>query len=226
MIEAVTWTADGMRLIDQRQLPHREDYLHIDTVDGLVDAVSTLAVRGAPALGAAGGLGVVVALRQAAREGWDQEHLRGQISRIRDARPTAVNLAWGVDRVTAAAFGGTGHAGSARHTRATTTEPPTPDPQPAAAPPVALDPEVALAEALAIIEEDRAANRALSRHGADWILQHTGQPGRVRVLTHCNTGALATTGWGTAYGIIHQLHDQDRLGLVYADETRPLLQGA
>jgi methylthioribose-1-phosphate isomerase len=76
-----------------------------------------------------------------------------------------------------------------------------------------------------LVAEDGEANRALGRLGADWILERTGLD-RVRVVTHCNTGALATSAWGTAYGIIHELHDREQLGLVYADETRPLLQGA
>ncbi|MCL2464871.1 MAG: S-methyl-5-thioribose-1-phosphate isomerase, partial [Micrococcales bacterium] len=82
-----------------------------------------------------------------------------------------------------------------------------------------------LAEAERIIAEDGAANRRLARLGADWIAAATGMD-LIRVVTHCNTGALATTGWGTGYGIIHELHRRKRLGLVYADETRPLLQGA
>jgi len=84
---------------------------------------------------------------------------------------------------------------------------------------------VVLGLALQVLADDEAANRQLSRRGADWILAHVAKD-QVRVITHCNTGALATSGWGTAYGIIHELHERGRLGLVYADETRPLLQGA
>jgi len=195
MVLAVEWLDEPrptVRLIDQTRLPDAEVYLDITTVDDLVDAIATLAVRGAPALGAVGGLGVVVAMNQAEADGWDDGKLAAQVDRIRNARPTAVNLAWGVDRVRPAMAGG---------------------------------PAAVLAEALAIMAEDADANRALSRLGADWILAHTGKD-RVRVVTHCNTGALATTAWGTAYGIIHELYDRARLGLVYADETRPLLQGA
>jgi methylthioribose-1-phosphate isomerase len=76
-----------------------------------------------------------------------------------------------------------------------------------------------------VVADDEAANRQLSVYGADWILAHVDKE-QVRVVTHCNTGALATSAWGTAYGIIHELHQRGRLGLVYADETRPLLQGA
>lgn len=181
-----------LRLLDQTLLPHAEVWLDVRTVAALVDAIGRLAVRGAPLLGACGAFGVALAVAQADREGWDAARTASEIDRVRDARPTAVNLAWGVDRV-----------------RPLVTE--------------GLAAVVGAARALA--SEDEAANRALSRLGADWILARVDRP-RIRVVTHCNSGALATTGWGTAYGIIHELHDRGRLDLVFADETRPLLQGA
>lgn len=194
-IRAIEWRDEPVphiRLLDQTALPARETYLQITTVDDLVDAIRTLAVRGAPALGAAGALGVVVALDQAAHEGWTESQLGAQIDRIRDARPTAVNLAWGVDRVR---------------------------------PLTARGRDAVLADARRLVAEDEAANRELSRLGADWLGHRIGRD-RLRIGTHCNTGALATTAWGTAYGIIHELHTRGALELVYADETRPLLQGA
>lgn len=195
MVLAVEWRDDErpcIRLIDQTVLPDQERYLDISTVDALVTAISTLAVRGAPALGAAGALGVVIAMHEAEANNWDRNRLAAEVDRIRDARPTAVNLAWGVDQVRPAMDQGTAEV---------------------------------LRLALALVDADGAANRELSRLGADWILARTGAD-RVRVITHCNTGALATTSWGTAYGIIHELFDRGRLDMVYADETRPLLQGA
>ncbi len=195
MVMAVEWRDDprpAVRLIDQTRIPHDEIYLEVTTVDALVAAIASLAVRGAPALGAVGAFGVAVAMLQATGEGWDDQKLAAQVDRIRDARPTAVNLAWGVDRVR---------------------------------PLITRGVAAVLAEANRLVAEDSAANRELSRLGADWILARTDKE-KVRVITHCNTGALATTAWGTAYGIIHELHDRGRLGLVYADETRPLLQGA
>lgn len=195
MVLAVQWR-DGkqpcLRLIDQRELPSQERYLEVRTVEELVEAVRTLAVRGAPALGAVGALGVVVAMNEAAENGWDDSRLHAEIDRIRDARPTAVNLAWGVAKVRPAMNSGV---------------------------------EAVLRGALQIVAEDEAANRELSRRGADWILARTGCD-RARVITHCNTGALATTAWGTAYGIIHELFDRGALEMVYSNETRPLLQGA
>lgn len=195
MVLAVEWVESPqprIRLLDQTALPTQETHLDITTVDGLVAAIQSLAVRGAPALGAAGALGVVVAMHQADREGWDDTRLQTEVDRIRLARPTAVNLAWGVDQVRGA---------------------------------MAQGAEQVLTLARGVVTDDETANRELSRRGADWILERTGLE-RVRVVTHCNTGALATSAWGTAYGIIHELHDRDQLGLVYADETRPLLQGS
>jgi S-methyl-5-thioribose-1-phosphate isomerase len=106
---------------------------------------------------------------------------------LKAARPTAVNLAWGVDRVLAR-------------------------------------PDALLAEALAVLEEDVRVNRALSRRGADWLLERVDRP--VEVQTHCNAGALACVEWGTALGVVQALHERGALGHVYVDETRPLLQGA
>ncbi|TVR34581.1 MAG: S-methyl-5-thioribose-1-phosphate isomerase [Nitriliruptor sp.] len=191
-LRAIVWDGGRVRLIDQTRLPGELVLLDIDDVDTMVDAIARLAVRGAPALGAAGALGVVLALQQAERENWDVATRDAAIGRIRTARPTAVNLAWGVDRVL-------------QH--------------------VPLGRDAVLADALALIHEDEQANRAIGRSGADWIQQRF--PGRpIRVLTHCNTGMLATTAWGTALGIVRELAARDAIDLVYVDETRPLLQGS
>ncbi len=179
-------------LLDQTRLPAEHAVLICADVDALVDAVQRLVVRGAPALGVAGAYGVALALVQARREGWPGERLDEEVRRIRDARPTAVNLARGVDRAAAKIPDGL---------------------------------EAVLAEARRIAAEDEAANRALSRLGADWILERVDHR-PVRVLTHCNAGALATAAWGTALGVVRELHQRGVLGRVYVDETRPLLQGS
>src|SRR5699024_4082415 len=104
VVRAIEWaegSPPGIRILDQTLLPGREQSIVLQDVDALVEAIQSLAVRGAPALGAAGGLGVVLALVQGAREKWSEEELLRQIERVRSARPTAVNLAWGVDRVEA-----------------------------------------------------------------------------------------------------------------------------
>jgi methylthioribose-1-phosphate isomerase len=191
-IRAVRWNDDALVLIDQTQLPSTETYVSCVQVDQIVDAIVRLVVRGAPALGAVGGYGVAVAMFQGEREGWDTARLDAEIDRIRDARPTAVNLAWGVDRVR---------------------------------PFVAHGVAAVVAEAHRIAEEDEAANRELSRKGADWILANvSARP--LRILTHCNTGSLATTAWGPALGIIRELNVRGEVEQVFADETRPLLQGS
>lgn len=194
-VRTVEWLDEpvpAVRLLDQTRLPVEEVYLDAADVDTLVDAIVRLAVRGAPALGAVGALGVAVALAQCAREGWDDARLRHEITRLREARPTAVNLAWAVDRVLAFLPAG---------------------------------PDAVLAEARRVFDEDEAANRALSAKGADWLLRRcSDRP--LRVLTHCNTGTLATTAWGTALGIVRELHARGRIEVVHVDETRPLLQGS
>ncbi len=196
---ALEWDAaagrDGrgaLRILDQTLLPTVTEHLVVEDVDTLVDAIVRLAVRGAPALGVTGALGVVVAMDQAADEGWDEERLQREVDRVRDARPTAVNLAWGVDAVR---------------------------------PLVPQGRAAVLEAALRVAREDEAANRELSRLAADWLLERTGKE-RLRVLTHCNAGVLATSAWGTALGVVRELDARGLVDFVYADETRPLLQGA
>lgn len=196
---AIEWDDAGgrdgrgaVRLLDQTLLPGTTRFRSIDRTDDLVTAIGELAVRGAPALGVAGALGVVVAMDEGAREGWDETTVQAAVDRVRHARPTAVNLAWGVDQVR---------------------------------PSMGRGRDAVLEAARRLATEDEAANRELSRLGADWLLARIDRP-RLRVLTHCNTGSLATSAWGTALGVIRELHARDRLEVVYVDETRPLLQGS
>jgi methylthioribose-1-phosphate isomerase len=189
---SIDWADDHIVLLDQTRLPHEERHLRITTVDELIDAISRLAVRGAPALGAAGALGVLVAVQEARRSDSDDASLRDAIARLRAARPTAVNLARGVDRVLARLPDGDAAVRD---------------------------------EALRVLAEDGAANRAISESGSQLLLGLVDAE-RVRVYTHCNTGALATVEWGTALGIVRSLLAVGRLGMVYVGETRPLLQGS
>jgi methylthioribose-1-phosphate isomerase len=191
-VRTIDWVDDHVVLLDQTLLPREERQLRITTVDELVDAIRRLAVRGAPALGAAGALGVLLAVQQAGRSGWNQTALQEAVARLRAARPTAVNLARGVDRV------------------------------------IARLPEGADAvkdEALRVLAEDGAVNRAIASSGAQYLLGLISTD-RLRLYTHCNAGALATVEWGTALGVVHALLTLDRLGMVYVGETRPLLQGS
>jgi S-methyl-5-thioribose-1-phosphate isomerase len=192
-VRSIDWRDGRVVIIDQTALPDELRLVELTTVDDVVDAIRRLAVRGAPALGAAGALGVAVAVRQAAGEGWDAAILREAIDRLRSARPTAVNLARGVDRAWARAP----HGSSAVE-----------------------------AEAVAVLDEDAAVNRALGERGADLLVTEIAAPGGLNLHTHCNAGSLATVEWGTALGIVRSLHDRGRLGRVYASETRPLLQGS
>lgn len=188
-MRTIDWQEGAILAIDQTALPTAVQIMRIRTVDELIDAIKRLAIRGAPALGAAGALGVALAARTRTDS---PEDVRGQAALLRSARPTAVNLAWGVDRVLAR---------------------------------LAEGPDAVLTEALAVLDDDVRSNRAVALRGADWLTDHLGT-GRMNVQTHCNAGALACVEWGTALGIVRALHESGRLGHVYVDETRPLLQGA
>lgn len=181
-MRCIDWADGAVRLIDQTALPAEERWLEITDPDELVDAIRRLAVRGAPALGAAGAFGVALAAQRG-------DDVPGAAGRLRTARPTAVNLGRGVDRALARLADG---------------------------------PDAVLGEARAILDEEAKACRAIGERGAD-LLQGD-RP--LRLLTHCNTGWLAAVEWGTALGIVTVLHERGQLELVYADETRPLLQGA
>ena len=190
--DVLAWRDGHIEALDQTALPHQVRTLRIGTVDELVRAITSLAIRGAPVLGAAGALGVALAVRQGSGEGWDDRRLAAEIARIAAARPTAVNLSREV-AVVAARIG----EGSA----------------------------AVQAAALAVLESTAATSLQISARGAEYLLQACGA-GPLRVHTHCNTGALACLGWGTALGVIRALHVAGALSHVIVDETRPLLQGA
>ena len=193
-VRTIDWVDGAVVILDQTALPHEVRSLTLTDVDGLADAIRRLAVRGAPALGAAGALGVLLALRQARAEDWDDAGLATALERLRRARPTAVNLAWGVDRVTDRLPQGE---------------------------------EAVMAEALAVLEEDVAVNRAMGQRGADLVEALCGgRPAGLRLHTHCNAGGLAAVEVGTALEVVRALHARGRVERVYADETRPLLQGS
>jgi S-methyl-5-thioribose-1-phosphate isomerase len=180
----VSWRRGRVRLIDQRELPQRLRFLECSTVPELVGAIGSLAVRGAPALGAAGAYGVALAARVRLRP----SQVRADAARLRAARPTAVNLSHGVDHALAAyEVKGAG---------------------------------AALAAARAYAAADVAVNRAIGAHGAALVAEGG------RVLTHCNAGALACVGYGTAIGVIRAAAEQGKAPRVWVDETRPVLQGA
>ncbi|HEX8943366.1 MAG TPA: S-methyl-5-thioribose-1-phosphate isomerase [Gemmatimonadaceae bacterium] len=196
LIEPVAWSADGagVRILDQRQLPARETYWDLRSIDEVCDAIRSLAVRGAPAIGIAGAMGLTLALDGGEP---DREHAQSRIAaaadRVRATRPTAVNLGWAVDRMLSVAMSG-------REL-------------------VSLRDELRR-EATRILAEDRDMCRRIGEHGAALI------PDGARVLTHCNAGALATGGLGTALAAIYVAVEQGKRVEVFVDETRPLLQGS
>ena len=197
-IQSVRWSPEGaaVRIIDQRELPERLVERDLRTVDEVCEALSTLAVRGAPAIGVAAAMGLAVALAQYAGDPPPRFAVRldAAAARIRATRPTAVNLPWAMERM------------RRRGTEAG------PDPRAMI--------RALLAEADAILEEDRAMCQKIGEHGLPLL------PDGVRVLTHCNAGALATAGIGTALAPIYLAHEAGRRIEVFVDETRPLLQGS
>ncbi|OHE90110.1 MAG: S-methyl-5-thioribose-1-phosphate isomerase [Lysobacterales bacterium RIFOXYA1_FULL_68_6] len=192
-IRPIRWTGNALELLDQRKLPFVVEYLSCTTSDQVAAAIHDLAVRGAPAIGIAAAWGVVLASREvmAATPAEAADRLEPALERLNAARPTAVNLGWALARMRAALkTAGSDWRG------------------------------VLVLEALAIAEEDLAANRHMGELGAALIPVGSG------VLTHCNTGSLATAGFGTALGVIRAGVAQGRIGKVYAGETRPWQQGA
>ncbi|WP_406287243.1 S-methyl-5-thioribose-1-phosphate isomerase [Streptomyces sp. NBC_00209] len=182
-------------LLDQRRLPAEETELVCTDVPALVDAIRTLAVRGAPLLGIAGAYGVALA----AVRGYDVAEATGLLER---ARPTAVNLGYGVRRA-AAAYGAALDKGAGQERAGA----------------------AALAEARALHREDAEASVRMAGHGLA-LLDELVPGGGHRLLTHCNTGALVSGGEGTAFAVALGAHREGRLRRLWVDETRPLLQGA
>jgi methylthioribose-1-phosphate isomerase len=177
-LSAVAFDGEALTYVDQRLIPHAVERKRARTVDDIEAAIKTLAVRGAPAIGVFGAYGVAM-LRDLID---DDEAFAAAARRVRNARPTAVNLAWAVDRVLAAAD--------------------------------------MRSEAQAIHREQLAVDAAIADAGLELISKNA------RILTHCNTGPIATAGGGTALGIIIAAQRAGKAPHVFVDETRPLLQGA
>ena len=189
----------GVRLIDQRKLPSETVYFECSSVDEVAEAIRTMVVRGAPAIGVAAAFGMALAATSAAPELAESfaRRLDHAARILLAARPTAVNLAWAVGRMRSAA----------ERARA-----------------AGLDPraiaELLEVEARRIRDEDLEACRAMGRWGATLV------PERATILTHCNAGGLATAGYGTALGVVRAAVEAGKKVRVFADETRPFLQGS
>jgi methylthioribose-1-phosphate isomerase len=194
----VEWIGDlpgHVRLIDQTLLPTQVQYRDCRTVEEVWEAIRVLRVRGAPAIGVAAAMGVVVGIQAHSDRATYSQRLKEVADYLRTSRPTAVNLFWAIERLERTVNEATSR-GAAGMTR------------------------LLLDEALAIEREDRAMCRAIGHFGAELV-----QPGN-GILTHCNAGGLATAEYGTALAVMYTAAEQGKKFQVFADETRPLLQGA
>ena len=196
MFETIAWTDAGVVMLDQRRLPGEEIYLTCTSPEQVAEAIRGMAIRGAPAIGVAAGMGLALGAIRIAEEGTDFDARFAALCDLFAAtRPTAVNLFWAIERMKAAA-------------RAL-----------AGAPPASIAARL-VEEAARIKDEDLASCRAIGAHGAALV------PDGACILTHCNAGALATAGYGTALGVVRAAKEQGKTIRVLADETRPFLQGA
>ncbi|MGC3872322.1 S-methyl-5-thioribose-1-phosphate isomerase [Halomonas sp. GXIMD04776] len=194
-IDPIRWCDDALELLDQRVLPERYEWLRVRDADETAQAITSMVVRGAPAIGIAAAYGMVLAAQRSPESDWPT-HLEAAIQRLADSRPTAVNLFWALSRMRAVLE---------RHRH---------EPQ---APGAAL-----LRVARDIHAQDKTDNLTLGRLGSELIARD----GQCSVMTHCNTGALATGGYGTALGVIRAAWAQGLITRVHVNETRPWLQGA
>jgi methylthioribose-1-phosphate isomerase len=197
MVETIEWNGSEVVMIDQRLLPAKEVYNSYSDYLGVAEAIRSMVIRGAPAIGVAAAMGIAVGVKNSGALNLDDLDARFQeiCSVIAGTRPTAVNLFWAVERMKSV------------YSRNRS-----------------LGPEgirdALIRESVQMKEEDIRANRAMGRYGQELI------PDTVRILTHCNAGALATAGYGTALGVIRAAVEAGKKVQVFVDETRPFLQGA
>jgi methylthioribose-1-phosphate isomerase len=199
MLPTIEWKDDAVVMIDQRKLPASEVYLTCKTANEVAKAIKTMVIRGAPAIGVAAAMGIAVGMTRSRATGTKQftTEFQKTCELMAGTRPTAVNLFWAIERMKKA-FAATAQDGQS----------------------VDEIKRRLVAEARAIHDEDVQSCRAMGAHGATLV------PSSARILTHCNAGALATAGYGTALGVIRAAAEQGKTITVLADETRPFLQGA
>jgi methylthioribose-1-phosphate isomerase len=199
MLPTIDWQDDMIVMVDQRKLPGQEVYVRCRTAQEVARSIRTMVIRGAPAIGVAAAMGIALAARRSTATGTKQFAVDFQktCDMMAATRPTAVNLFWAIDRMKKA-FANGAQAGESPGELAARLE----------------------REARAIHDEDVANCRAMGSFGAHVV------PDGARVLTHCNAGALATAGYGSALGVIRAAVEQGKKIAVFADETRPFLQGA
>ncbi len=204
VFETLRWVGgiDGyLELIDQRRLPAQFEMLKCETIQQLYDAIKTLAVRGAPAIGVAAAFGICLAMQETGEGDLSEAlwHVKKSAEYLATARPTAVNLFWALDRMKGRATRFIAENSDADLTAFR---------------------EALLREASAICDEDKQMCKRIGENGEKLIEAGSG------ILTHCNAGALATAGQGTALSLLYEAHEKGKKFKVYVDETRPLLQGA
>ena len=199
MLPTIEWTDAGVVMIDQRKLPASEVYVTCRTGQEVAKAITSMVIRGAPAIGVAAAMGLALGMRRCRASGTKQYATEFQklCDLLAATRPTAVNLFWAIERMKRA-FAEAVQSGKAVGEITALLE----------------------AEALRIHDEDVESCRAMGAHGAALV------PDSARILTHCNAGALATAGYGTALGVVRAAAEQGKRVAVMADETRPFLQGA
>jgi methylthioribose-1-phosphate isomerase len=199
MLPTIDIQDDVLVMVDQRKLPAQEIYVRCRTAPEVAKAIRTMVIRGAPAIGVAAAYGIALGMKRSTAKGTNQFAVEFQkiCDLMAGTRPTAVNLFWAIDRLKAA-FAAGAQAGESPEELAARL----------------------MREAQAIHDEDVANCRAMGAHGAAIM------PDGGRVLTHCNAGALATAGYGSALGVIRAAVEQGKKIAVFADETRPFLQGA
>jgi methylthioribose-1-phosphate isomerase len=199
MLPTIEWKGDAVVMIDQRKLPAAEIYVTCSTAAQVAKAIKTMVIRGAPAIGVAAAMGIALGLRKSHATGTKQLAVDFQktCDMMAATRPTAVNLFWAIDRMKRT-FAETAQAGGSVTDITSRLE----------------------AEAVSIHDEDVASCRSMGAYGATLV------PDAATILTHCNAGALATAGYGTALGVIRSAVEQGKKIAVLADETRPFLQGA
>jgi len=199
MLPTIAREADAVVMIDQRKLPAEEIYVRCRTAAEVARAIRTMVIRGAPAIGVAAAMGIALGMRTSAATGTQKfaAQFYKTCELMAATRPTAVNLFWAIERMKGS-FAAAASAGES----------------------VEQIKDRLDREAEAIHDEDVASCRAMGAFGADVV------PPGARILTHCNAGALATAGYGTALGVIRGAVEQGKQVTVVADETRPLLQGA
>jgi methylthioribose-1-phosphate isomerase len=199
MLPTIEWQPDAIVMIDQRKLPGKEVYVRCGTAREVARAIRTMVIRGAPAIGVAAAMGIALGVRKSTAQGTRQfaVEFNKTCDLMAATRPTAVNLFWAIARMKRSFSAGVQAGESADELRDRLER-----------------------EALAIHDEDVESCRAMGRFGAEIV------PPDARILTHCNAGALATAGYGTALGVIRAAAERGKVAQVYADETRPFLQGA